>query len=350
LAAQPLEVDRPTASGRSRSATWFDGVPTLCVRVVAFWFGLCCLVNVMGNIRHPAFDANVWWIGLSTVPAGVRPAFMIAVGIVLVAFAGRPGMRPWRRAVSLLVLALAVVTAIGNSLTYYRRWDAGVIHARSAVPLSLVIAMLLGAVAVSMMRPVPPTPTRPRFAVTVVAATLLFLVALPLLQMAFFGTTDYRRPADVIVVFGARVDPGPRASIALADRVTTASELYREGLARTIVMSGGVEPSGYDETTVMRDLAMAQGVPKDAIVLDPGGVSTQASVDDTTRMFDDRGIARVLAVSQFYHLTRIKLAYARAGWNVWTVPAQDTPSPANRWVIAREVPALWVYYLRAAFT
>src|SRR5206468_652167 len=169
----------------------------------------------------------------------------------------------------------------------------------------------LVAVAVVILRPSPPL--RPGLRVAVVlATTAAFVVALPLLQMAFFGTTDYRRPADAIVVFGARVDPGPRASIALADRVTTASELYREGLARTIIMSGGVESSGYDETKVMRDLAIAQGVPTEAILMDPGGVSTEASVDDTTVLFGARGFATVLAVSQFYHLPRIKLAYARA--------------------------------------
>jgi len=171
-----------------------------------------------------------------------------------------------------------------------------------------------------------------------------------MLQIAFFGTTDYRRPADAIVVFGANVNADGTASIVLADRVSTATELYREGLAPTIVMTDGVEPSGDDEAMVMRDLAVSQGVPKDAIVLDDHADTTLASVDNTTNLFVEHGIRRVLAVSQFYHLPRIKLAYARAGLDVWTVPSRATPIPQNRGIIAREVPAFWLYYLRAALT
>jgi hypothetical protein len=48
-----------------------------------------------------------------------------------------------------------------------------------------------------------------------------------------------------------------------------------------------------------------------------------------------------------YHLPRIKLAYQRDGWEVFTVPAKESyllrQMPYN---MAREVAALWVYYLR----
>ena len=56
---------------------------------------------------------------------------------------------------------------------------------------------------------------------------------------------------------------------------------------------------------------------------------------------------RIVAVSQFYHLPRIKLAYRRAGWDVLTVPAKSTERTLYQ--VAREVPAFWVYYVRALF-
>jgi vancomycin permeability regulator SanA len=347
LAAHHLETDRLIPSEGSVSLV--RGLASLLLRLLAFWFGLWSSLNVIVNIRHPAFDANVWWLDLRRFTPGARQAFMAILGVVLIAFALRPGMRPWRRTVSIAIVGLATVAAVANVVTYYRLWHSDVIDGRSFVPLSALFAVLLVGVAVVMFRPPGPVRRGPGVAV-VIAGSLLFVVAMPMLQMAFFGTTDYRRPADVIVVFGARVDPGPKASIVLADRVTTASELYREGLAPTIIMSGGVEPSGYDETTVMRDLAISQGVPAGAIVVDPGGVNTQASVDDTSAMFRERGLERVLAVSQFYHLPRIKLAYARAGWDVWTVPSYATSIPQNRGDMLREIPALWLYYVRAAFT
>jgi vancomycin permeability regulator SanA len=178
------------------------------------------------------------------------------------------------------------------------------------------------------------------------------VVLVPLTQIVFFGTTDYRRPAQAAVVLGARVMPDGEASVVLADRVRTAVELYHQGLVDTLVMSGGLEPdTGYDETTVMRALAIEEGVATADVWVDPNGTSTAATVADTVPLFAGRGIGTVLVVSHFYHLPRIKLAYERAGLEVFTVPAAQSvivpQTPAN---VAREVPALWVYYLRAALS
>src|SRR5262245_61286520 len=113
-------------------------------------------------------------------------------------------------------------------------------------------------------------------------------------------------------------------------------------------MTGGIDPRGIDETLVMRELAIAQGVPASAIVLDPHGVDTRASVRDTIPILRARGLRTVLAVSQPYHLPRIKLAYSRAGLDVWTVPARITLVPRTAAIVGREIPAFWLYYLRAA--
>ncbi len=58
---------------------------------------------------------------------------------------------------------------------------------------------------------------------TLAACVVLF----PLAQVFFFGTTDYRRQADVAVVFGAQVHDDGSPSTALGDRVTTACDLYQ---------------------------------------------------------------------------------------------------------------------------
>jgi uncharacterized SAM-binding protein YcdF (DUF218 family) len=322
------------------------GVAALCARVLAFSFGALSLLNVLASVRHPAFDPNIWWIDLRSLPNVFAGALMVVVGTLLVAHGLRPAAEGWRRWTSVRIVTLLGLVALWNAVDYYLVWDAARIAPRSPVPLSLVIAVLIGLIVLSMLGPAPVVPRRT--AVPVVAAvSLAFVVGLPLLQIAFFGTTDYRRPADAIVVFGARVRPDGTPSLTLANRVLTASELYRQGLADTIVMTGGLEPTGFDETVVMRDLAVELGVPTAAIILDARGDTTSASVANTTRILRDRGLDRVLAVSQFYHLPRIKLAYAAAGVEVWTVPARTTSIPQTKRLIAREIPAFWLYYLRA---
>ena len=53
------------------------------------------------------------------------------------------------------------------------------------------------------------------------------------------------------------------------------------------------------------------------------------------------------AVSDFFHLPRVKLAYQRMGYDVTTVPSRAHRIPQTTRLVLREVPAFWVYYLRA---
>ena len=119
-------------------------------------------------------------------------------------------------------------------------------------------------------------------AVAAGAWTLVF----PLAQMLFFGTTDYRRPADVAVIFGARVYATGRPSPLLADRIRTGVELYQSGLVPLLVMSGGDGTDGFNEARVMRDVAVAAGVDPSAILVDPAGNSTEATVADVAALLD----------------------------------------------------------------
>jgi uncharacterized SAM-binding protein YcdF (DUF218 family) len=331
---------------RIRGGVALGSVAGLSARVLAFWFGSLCLVNVLAGLRHPAFDPNIWWIDLRFVPKPAAQVLPLMVGGLLVWQGLRPATGGWRRTASLVAVAVAATVASMNAIAYYRIWETGGIAPRSPVPLSLLIAILLGLIWFSIVRPAP-SPSRRASSMAIAAVSLAFATGLPLLQMAFFGTMDYRRPADAVVVFGARVRSDGAASLTLANRVRTASELYREGLTDTIVMTGGIEPTGIDETIVMRDLAVQLGVPSTAIILDSEGDNTNASVANTIRVFRDNGMHRILAVSQFYHLPRIKLAYARAGLDVWTVPARTSLVPRTWAIVAREIPAFWLYYLRA---
>jgi uncharacterized SAM-binding protein YcdF (DUF218 family) len=101
------------------------------------------------------------------------------------------------------------------------------------------------------------------------------------------------------------------------------------------------------EPEAMRRLAVSMGVPNSAILLDTGGHNTHATVRDTTAMFTQFHMRRVLVVSHFFHLPRIKMAYQRAGWNIYSVPV-DRPQLSNatlHFEEMREVAGLWSYYL-----
>lgn len=112
-------------------------------------------------------------------------------------------------------------------------------------------------------------------------------------------------------------------------------------------MSGGPGDGTIDEPTAMKRMAISLGVPEKAILLDHNGLNTALTIQNTEKMFRELRPDRVMVVSHFYHLPRIKMAFARAGRDVYTVPARESyllrQMPFN---MAREVAAIWVYYFR----
>ena len=162
------------------------------------------------------------------------------------------------------------------------------------------------------------------------ASFTLAAIIFPLAQISLFGFTDYRRPADVIVVFGASGEP-------LYDRLRTACDLYRQGFAPKLLFSGGP-----GEPEQMRNYAIHHGVPASATLEDAAGVNTEATVRNTVEA--SRG--RILAVSHFYHLPRIKMTFQRYGSEVYTVPSETTMYALMPYQLAREDAAFWAYYLR----
>lgn len=313
-------------------------------RGLALFFGMFSVVNTAVAVTAHRSE-NVWWLDMSALPGPLSWLFGVFAAWMLVEFGLRPRMGPVRRILVALVSGVLCATAVVNSTAFYRGVASGEIVSGIGWPFSLVLAVVFGWMVLVVWLGVPEGDSR-RDRIGVIAVTVIAALLFPLAQVAFFGTTDYRRPAAAIVVLGARVRDDGSLSGSLADRVLTAVELYQQGLAPLIIMSGGTGQNGIDESQAMKDFAVARGVPASAIEVDPGGVDTDSTVRNTDDMVP--GGLRVLVVSQFYHLPRIKLAYRAVGRNVYTVPARETlPIPKTPIFVLREVPGFWVYWGRA---
>ncbi len=311
-------------------------------RGLALFLGLFTAAGLIAGLRVPGFDPNLWWLDLRALPAGLARIAYLLLAAVLTAWAIRPQAAKWRQQLTRGVVGAGIGVLALNTLVVLALFLAGRVEADFPLPATAVFALLLGLVYRGVRARVPVLADRPVMVVTLLVGGVLF----PLLQILCFGRTDYRRPADVAVVFGARVYADGRLSDAVGDRVVTAVELYRQGWIRELVMSGGPGDGAIHETAAMKAAAVRAGVPATAIRCDLEGLSTAATVRNTAREFAGK---RVLAVSEYYHLPRIKLAYARAGIEVFTVPA-DARDWRRAWdlrSVLREVPAFWVYFARA---
>jgi uncharacterized SAM-binding protein YcdF (DUF218 family) len=113
---------------------------------------------------------------------------------------------------------------------------------------------------------------------------------------------------DAIVVLGCRVFPDGTPSVALARRVQKAAELWSEGRAELIVLTGGRGDTGVVEAEVAAAVAESLGVPRAAMVLETRSTST-----DENARFAAEAIAgrRVVVVTDAYHVLRSERVFAR---------------------------------------
>ncbi|MEX2214383.1 MAG: YdcF family protein [Phycisphaeraceae bacterium] len=310
------------------------------------------LLNFIGEQCREGFDANLWWIDLRALPALPGDLLLLMVAFALAAFGLRPVMSRPRRGFSVAAVACILLFALANAWTFRHLLARGDIVSTWPVPLSLFMAIAFVCILLAMWNApaaasdVSSFPTGWPHRLALVVTVALACAAFPLAQMFFFGSTDYTRKADVAIVLGARAYADGRPSAPLEDRLRTACDLFAKGQVRFLLMTGGPGDGDIHETEAMRRFAVSLGIPSDRILLDPHGVNTQASVKHTTQLLEARGLSRALVVSHGYHLPRIKLAYQRAGWEVFTVPARERHRlRAKPAYLAREIAAMWWYYL-----
>jgi len=316
----------------------------LIARTLAGLIGAASLFNLAGGLLHPGFDATLWWLDLRALPRPVAIALLALSSLLLIWYALNPVLESMRKFSTAAAVGALLAFALFNTVTCLCLAAHESIQLDSPIPFSACVALSLAVVlgAVLFLKP-----DRASFAyLPALALAGLLLLCVPLAQMYCFGQTDYRRHADAAIVFGARVYADGRPSQALADRTLTAIELYRAGYVKALIFSGGPGDGEFHETDTMKRLALERGVPESAIYIDRQGLNTRATVANTTAILDKIGAQHVLAVSHAYHLPRVKLCYQRAGWDVCTVPATEYyPIAGKPLFIAREVAALWSYYV-----
>jgi vancomycin permeability regulator SanA len=206
---------------------------------------------------------------------------------------------------------------------FFRLVIQGTIASTFPLPLSLGVLIVLLADD-WLLRPVTP-PAQPRHWSTpplLIGGVVLGQVMMIGLHVLTFGSTDYRRDADVAVVLGARVYPDGTLSLALSDRLDTATELYREGRVQFVLVSGAKGVEGINEADAMRSYLLDAGLPEERILVDRAGVNTLATARHTRSLMQEHRLTSALIVSHYFHLARCKLLFEEQGLSAVTVPAR----------------------------
>ena len=106
---------------------------------------------------------------------------------------------------------------------------------------------------------------------------------------------------DCILVLGAGVHPDGNPSNMLEDRLLRGIELYDAGASQKLLMSGDHGRKNYDEVNVMKQFAVARGVPSEDVFMDHAGFSTYESMYRARDIFQ---VKKIIIVTQRYHMYR----------------------------------------------
>ena len=161
------------------------------------------------------------------------------------------------------------------------------------------------------------------------------------------GLTDEVAKTDVAVVLGNTVERDGQPSARLKARLDKAFELYEKSLTGKIIVSGGFGAEGFEEADVMRDYLVGKGIPSENVILDRDGYNTQKTAVGTRRIMEANGFRSVTIVSQYFHITRTRLAFRRLGIENIAAAHADYFELRDVYSIVREFTGFYTYLLGA---
>ena len=160
-------------------------------------------------------------------------------------------------------------------------------------------------------------------AVFVVVLVGYFLVSF--VQVRSVGNSNQARPVDAIVVMGAAQYDG-RPSPQLKARLDHVVELWQQGVASLVVVTGGNQPGDrFTEAEASAKYLTAHGVDATKIAEEDGGHSSWESLVTVADLLRERNLSRVLLVSDPYHSLRIRLIAQQLGLTAYVSPTRTSP-------------------------
>jgi uncharacterized SAM-binding protein YcdF (DUF218 family) len=142
---------------------------------------------------------------------------------------------------------------------------------------------------------------------------------------------------DAIIVLGYPADSDGNPTPEQLARVSEAVREYQRGVAPRLILSGAAAHNQYVEAESMARVARAQGVPAEAIFLEPRAQNTIENACYSARIMHQHGWKSAEVVTSQYHLPRAGVIFNHlpAGlaldWHGHAAPALEPGSGAMSW-------------------
>jgi vancomycin permeability regulator SanA len=170
-----------------------------------------------------------------------------------------------------------------------------------------------------------------------ILALVIIAAAATEIWIAKDGITDEGNQTDVGLVAGSGMRPNGIPELALRSCLDGVVERYGEGRFTFIIISG----KNKEETKGMQSYLLAHQIPPEALILDPTGENDQATAQAVAKIMKERNLHSVMIVSNYFRITRLKLALQHAGISQIQQTHVDKPQMENVPAFMGEAWALW---------
>lgn len=156
------------------------------------------------------------------------------------------------------------------------------------------------------------------------------------------GQRDDAQPADAIIVLGAAAyDAKP--SPVFEERIRHGIDLYKRGLAPTLIFTGGYGGTGarFSESQVARRYALRQGVPEKAILIESLSRNTHDNLRQARILMQQHKLHSVIIVSDPLHMARALRISRDLG-----IRSVGSPTPTSRF---RSFATRWRFLLQEVY-
>lgn len=148
----------------------------------------------------------------------------------------------------------------------------------------------------------------------------IIAVAVTCIKIVREASLEEVHPVDAIVVFGAAEYAG-RPSPVYRARLDHAFDLFQKGIAPVVITTGGsaADPD-YSEGGVGRDYLMRRGIPERNLIAETQSSDSAQSAQRVAVILRANGMQTCMAVSDEYHVFRIKELLENQGLKVYVAP------------------------------
>ncbi len=164
---------------------------------------------------------------------------------------------------------------------------------------------------------------------------LLIVVAVVAIEIPIFAVGHLTKPVpgDTIIVLGAKLI-GDQPSSMLRLRLDEAIQLYNQGLAPAIIVSGAQGPDEIaSEADIMRTYLIGKGIPSAKIYVENRSHNTYQNLLYSQKIMSEQGFHQAIIVSNASHIRRALVIAQQLGIKASASPA---PMADNAYLTAQQ--------------